>query len=63
VVSLGTAQRNLAAAMIVAAGNFSDPDVLTVVLIVAIIGLVLLMLAGGEMGKRAASTAVAETAE
>ena len=59
VVSLGTAQRNLAAAMIVAAGNFTDPDVLIVVLIVAIIGLVLLMLAGGEMGKRAEATAVA----
>lgn len=59
VVSLGTAQRNLAAAMIVAGGNFSDPEVLTVVMIVAVIGLVLLMLAGGEMGKRAGSTAVA----
>ena len=59
VVSLGTAQRNLAAAMIVAGGNFTDPDVLIVVLIVAIIGLVLLMLAGGEMGKRAEKTAVA----
>jgi predicted Na+-dependent transporter len=59
VVSLGTAQRNLAAAMIVAAGNFTDPDVLTVVLIVALIGLVLLMLASGEMGKRAQGSAVA----
>jgi BASS family bile acid:Na+ symporter len=59
VVSLGTGQRNLAAAMIVASGNFSDPDVLTVVMIVAIIGLVLLMLTAGEMGKRATKTAVA----
>ena len=59
VVSLGTAQRNLAAAMIVAAGNFTDPDVLIVVLVVAVIGLIMLMLAGGEMGKRAESTAVA----
>lgn len=59
VVSLGTAQRNLAAAMIVASGNFTDPDVLTVVMIVAVIGLALLMIAGGEMGKRAESTAVA----
>jgi predicted Na+-dependent transporter len=58
VVSLGTGQRNLAAAMIVASGNFSDPDVLTVVMIVAIIGLVLLMVTAGEMGKRAAETAV-----
>ena len=59
VVSLGTGQRNLAAAMIVASGNFSDPDVLTVVMIVAIIGLVLLMLTAGEMGKRATKTTVA----
>ncbi|MFL7838693.1 MAG: bile acid:sodium symporter family protein [Candidatus Promineifilaceae bacterium] len=59
VVSLGTAQRNLAAAMIVAAGNFTDPDVLTEVLIIALIGLVLLMVAGGELGKRAQGSAVA----
>lgn len=63
VVSLGTAQRNLAAAMIVAAGNFTDPDVLIVVLVVAVIGLIMLMLAGGEMGKRVGETTVAETAE
>lgn len=63
VVSLGTAQRNLAAAMIVAAGNFTDPDVLIVVLVVAVIGLIMLMLAGGEMGKRVGETVVAETAE
>jgi predicted Na+-dependent transporter len=63
VVSLGTAQRNLAAAMIVAAGNFTDPDVLTVVLIVAIIGLILLMLGAGEFGKRATGSAVSEAVE
>lgn len=57
VVSLGTGQRNLAAAMIVAGGNFSDPDVLTVVLIVAIIGLALLMFTAGEMGKRVGEAA------
>jgi BASS family bile acid:Na+ symporter len=59
VVSLGTAQRNLAAAMIVAAGNFTDPDVLTEVLIIALIGLALLMVASGELGKRAQRSAVA----
>ena len=63
VVSLGTAQRNLAAAMIVAAGNFTDPDVLIVVLVVAVIGLIMLMLAGGEMGKRVGETAVTGSAE
>ena len=53
VMGLGTAQRNLAAAMLVAAQNFSDdPNVLVMVMLVAILGLVLLMVVGGEMGKR-----------
>ena len=54
VVGLGTAQRNLAAAMLVAAQNFSkDPNVLVMVMLIGILGLVLLMVVGGEMGKRA----------
>ena len=54
VMGLGTAQRNLAAAMLVAAQNFSkDPTVLLMVMVVAILGLILLMVVGGEMGKRA----------
>ena len=53
VMGLGTAQRNLAAAMLVAAQNFSDnPNVLVMVMLVAILGLTLLMVVGGEMGKR-----------
>ena len=52
VMGLGTAQRNLAAAMLVAAQNFDDPNVLVMVMLVAILGLILLMVVGGEMGKR-----------
>jgi len=53
VMGLGTAQRNLAAAMLVAAQNFSDdPNVLLMVMIIAILGLVGLMVVSGEMGKR-----------
>ena len=53
VMGLGTAQRNLSAAMLVAAQNFSsDPNVLVMVMLVAILGLILLMVVGGEMGKR-----------
>ena len=53
VMGLGTAQRNLAAAMLVAAQNFSDDaDVLIMVMLIAILGLIILMVAGGEMGKR-----------
>ncbi len=54
VMGLGTAQRNLSAALLVAAQNFSDdPNVLVMVMLVTIIGLTLLMVVGGEMGKRA----------
>ena len=54
VMGLGTAQRNLAAAMLVAAQNFGDePNVLVMVMLIGILGLILLMLVGGEMGKRA----------
>lgn len=54
VLGLGTAQRNLSAALIVAAQNFSDdPDVLVFIIVVAIVGLGGLMITGGELGKRA----------
>jgi predicted Na+-dependent transporter len=58
VMGLGTAQRNLAAAMLVAAQNFaSDPNVLVMVMLIGILGLILLMVVGGEMGKRAQAAA------
>ena len=53
VMGLGTAQRNISAALVVAAQNFGDdPDVLVMIMVVAIIGLVLLMVIGGELGRR-----------
>lgn len=53
VLGLGTAQRNIAAAMVVAAGNFStDPDVLTMILVGALLMLAILMPLAGEIGKR-----------
>ena len=60
VLGLGTAQRNLSAALVVAAQNFADnPNVLTMILVAGLVGLVLLMVVGGELGKRtpAASSA------
>ena len=57
VLGLGTAQRNLSAALIVAAQNFSDdPDVLVFIILAGILGLGALMVAGGELGKRAERT-------
>jgi BASS family bile acid:Na+ symporter len=54
VMGLGTAQRNVSAAMVVGAQNFSDsPNVLITVIVGALIGLVLLMPIGAELGKRA----------
>lgn len=43
VMSLGTAQRNIAAALVVGGQNFSDPKVIVMVVVVAIVGLLILM--------------------
>lgn len=48
---LATAQRNTAAAMIVADSNFDDPRVVVVVTLVNTIGLVVLMIAAKMMGR------------
>lgn len=53
VMGMGTSQRNIAAAMVVATGNFSDdPNVLTMILVGALLMLVMLMPLAGELGKR-----------
>jgi BASS family bile acid:Na+ symporter len=60
VMGLGTAQRNVSAAMVVGAQNFSDsPNVLITVIVGALIGLVLLMPIAGELGKRTADAEAA----
>ena len=63
VMGLGTAQRNISAALVVAAQNFSA-DVITYLMVIAVIGLVVLMPTAGELGKRAkgAGTEAAEAA-
>ena len=63
VLGLGTAQRNLAAALVVATANFADnPDVTMMVLTLGLVGLAVLMLAAGELGRRAKSS-VADLSE
>jgi predicted Na+-dependent transporter len=52
VVGLGTAQPNVSAAMVVAGSNFSDPDVLVMIIVGALLMLVVLMPLAGELGKR-----------
>ncbi len=51
VMALGTGQRNISAAIVVAAQNF-DSDVLTYILVFSLIGFVLLFPVAGELGKR-----------
>jgi BASS family bile acid:Na+ symporter len=43
VMALGTGQRNIAAALVVASQSFDDPKVVVMVTVVAIIGLIILM--------------------
>ena len=43
VMALGTSQRNIAAALVVASQSFSDPRVVVMVIVVAIVGLIVLM--------------------
>jgi BASS family bile acid:Na+ symporter len=53
VMGLGTAQRNLSAALVVGAQNFSDsPNVLVMVIVAGLIGLALLLPIAAELGKR-----------
>jgi BASS family bile acid:Na+ symporter len=52
VTGLGSGQRNIAAALVVAGQNF-DADVITYLMVIAVIGFVVLFPAAGELGKRA----------
>lgn len=53
VIGLGTAQRNVAAALVVTTGNFAnDPNVLVMVLVGAVLMMALLLPGAGELGRR-----------
>ena len=55
VMGLGTGQRNISAALVVAGQNFGM-DVVTYLMVIAVVGLVILMPLAGELGKRVQST-------
>jgi BASS family bile acid:Na+ symporter len=63
VLALGTGQRGIAAAMVVATMNFSgDPNVLVMIIVYSLITLFVLVPLAGELGKRAkAAEAEGET--
>jgi BASS family bile acid:Na+ symporter len=52
VLALGTAQRNIAAALVVGSQSFSDPKVVVMVVVVAIVSLLILMPLSRVLGKR-----------
>ena len=52
VLALGTAQRNIAAALVVGGQSFSDPKVVVMVVVVAIVGLLILMPLSKFLGQR-----------
>ena len=58
-MGLGTAQRNIAAALVVANQSFEDPNVGVMVVVVAIVGLVTLMPLSRALGRRIAAPTVA----
>ena len=59
-LALGTGQRNLAAAFAIASSNFgTDPEVVLEGMDVAVMGLIILMLIAGELGRRSARGSIA----
>ncbi len=63
VFALGTAQRNLAAANVVALGNFAaQPNVLVTVIVAGVLMMVILFPLAGEFGKRAPAPKLATVA-
>src|SRR6476661_3985685 len=51
VMALGTGQRNIAAALVVATQSFSDPKVVVMVIVVAIVGLIVLLPLSRALGR------------
>ncbi len=61
VLGLGTAQRNLSAALVVGGQNFADtPGVITFIIVAGIVGLIVLLPAAGEIGRTSTSAAAGQ---
>jgi BASS family bile acid:Na+ symporter len=58
VMGLGTAQRNISAAIVVAAQNFTDPNVIVMLLVGAILLLLVLMATARQLAGRSQAAAV-----
>lgn len=53
VVAFGTAQRNISTALAIATLNFTNPDVMIMIIVMEIVSFTMLMLIAGELGRRA----------
>jgi bile acid:Na+ symporter, BASS family len=58
VLGLGTAQRNIAAALVVANQSFDDPNIVVMVVVMAIVALLTLMPLSRALGRRSAAATV-----
>jgi bile acid:Na+ symporter, BASS family len=58
VLALATAQRNIAAALVVGGKDFDDPKVVVMIVVVAVVGLLILMPLARVLGTRSAETPV-----
>jgi BASS family bile acid:Na+ symporter len=56
VLALATAQRNIAAALVVGGKDFDDPKVLVMIVVVAVVGLLILMPLARVLGSRSAES-------
>jgi BASS family bile acid:Na+ symporter len=63
VLGLGTGQRNVAAALVIATQNFTDPGVVVMLLVSTLAGLVVLLLAARWFARRSSPAPVGRTAE
>jgi len=59
VLALGTAQRNIAAALVVGGKDFDDPRVVVMIVVVAVVGLLILMPLARVLGSRSAPVSIA----
>ncbi len=59
VLGLGTGQRNIAAALVIATQNFTDPTVTVMLLVATFSGLIVLLVAARAFARRASRTVVA----
>jgi BASS family bile acid:Na+ symporter len=63
VLGLGTGQRNVAAALVIATQNFTDPGVVVMILVSTLAGLVVLLFAARVCARRSPSAATARTGD